>query len=198
MTRPSLTRRRYSDEEKARAVVHLEATGNDFTAVSRQLNVPETTLRHWASGGGINDGVRALVRTVRKPLLEKMHDVVHAIVDIIPEKLPEATLPQIAQALHSVSEAISRLTGGAGQQSNTFNINMPVTEEERNRALADVLRKALHIKEQRAAQLLAQEPQDLPPQGPQEAQKPFQEAELAGFEPPAPDAVAGPFQEEVP
>jgi len=50
MPKKPQSRRRYSDEERATALAALAANGGNVGGTSRQLGIPEATLRAWATG----------------------------------------------------------------------------------------------------------------------------------------------------
>lgn len=46
-----MTRRRYSDEDRATALAALEANGGNVIRTARETGIPRGTLRSWAAGG---------------------------------------------------------------------------------------------------------------------------------------------------
>lgn len=73
-------RRRYTDEEKAKALVLLRSnSGLDcpLTATANALQLPDSNLSAWATGRGISAQVRRIVEQESKKLADLFDDAVY-------------------------------------------------------------------------------------------------------------------------
>lgn len=71
--RPKQTRRRYTDEEKAAALVTLELNQNldcPIAATANALQIPDSTIDTWKKGEWVSDKVKELSGEKKQSLLE--------------------------------------------------------------------------------------------------------------------------------
>jgi len=91
-----MSRRSYSDADKATALAALDANGGNVKRTASQLNIPHKTLDDWAHGRKLHPAVAEL-RTVKKgALADKFENLAHHLLDAMPEKIQKATLSQCA------------------------------------------------------------------------------------------------------
>jgi len=83
---------RYTDEDKAAALAYLQANGGAVNQTARELGIPLSTLKTWATGQFLGPKAVEIYRTMKESLSSKLEDVVHQMVDAMPEKIPEASL----------------------------------------------------------------------------------------------------------
>lgn len=91
-------KRRYSDEQRANALVALAANGNHYERTARQLGIPDATLRHWARMDRHPEA--ATMADEKKPDMATALDVVAwKLLDAIESKIGAAPLNQTAVAM---------------------------------------------------------------------------------------------------
>lgn len=105
-----MSRRRYSDEERANALAALAANGGNVDRTARELGLPRKTLEHWAKGD-INPVVAELGQQKKVSLADRLEEVALALVAAMPRKLANATLQQIAVSLGIAVEKMQLLRG---------------------------------------------------------------------------------------
>lgn len=93
-------RRRYSDQERAEAMVVLMAYGGNLAATATATGIPYRTLRHWAAGDRHPEAIR-MAREKQQPLADRLEEVVAMLAEGMddPAKIEKAPLNQIAVAL---------------------------------------------------------------------------------------------------
>jgi transposase-like protein len=92
-----MTRRRYSDNERAEALAMLAANGGALERTAAQLGIPEATLRHWATGRR-HPGPVHLYGEKKAQLSGRLEDLAHLLLDEMarPAKRRAASLQQAA------------------------------------------------------------------------------------------------------
>lgn len=104
-------RRKYSDEDKATALAALDANGGNVKRTATELEIPRITLLGWADGRGVHPVVSELQQEKRGALAERLEEIAHKIVDILPDKLQDATLQQCATSLGIIVDKRQLLMG---------------------------------------------------------------------------------------
>lgn len=89
----------YTEEEKAAALAALDANGGNLLRTARELNIPESTLRQWRNGEGINQSVSKLREQKSAELAAKMGEIIGQILDVLPGKLEKASARDLAVSL---------------------------------------------------------------------------------------------------
>ena len=93
-----MAKRRYSDEDRANALAALAANGGNVSKTARDLDIPEPTLRCWATGERhpealqMRDGKMA-------DLADRLEEVAWKLSDAIPGKIGKASLKDTAISL---------------------------------------------------------------------------------------------------
>lgn len=108
-------RRAYDDDFRATAVLMLEAQGYPDTPgavaiVSKHLNVPERTLRRWASGEQ-NPPPDQLVRVKRGELSERLDSLLDVLIDEMVKATEGAPLNHLATAFGIAVDKKQLLSG---------------------------------------------------------------------------------------
>lgn len=122
-----MARRKYSDHDRAAALAALDANGGNVFKTSKQLSIPRATLQEWAAGR-VNDDVPELRHEKKQELSERLDEIAHKILDVLPKKLAEATAPQLATALGIVIDKKQLLTGEATSR-NEVKVDLDGTKE---------------------------------------------------------------------
>lgn len=89
------THRRYTDEEKAAALVVVDFCDGNVQEASRRLGVPWTTLDGWVKGR-VNEGVTKVREQKTADLASRFEEIVIQALDLLPEKLESASAAQLA------------------------------------------------------------------------------------------------------
>ena len=108
---PDKRKRTYSDEEKANALVALDANGGNVMRTARELGIPHMTLEQWRRGRGVHPDVIRLRNEKREPLADRLEQVAHLLLDALPNKIGKANLQQVATAA-AIAVDKSRLLRG--------------------------------------------------------------------------------------
>lgn len=102
-------KRQYSDSDKATALVTLDANGGNVARTARLLRIPHKTLDDWVKGRNQHADVAMLTDYKRGDLTEELEEIAHQCADLLPEKLPNASVREIVGALHIVIEKLQLL-----------------------------------------------------------------------------------------
>lgn len=78
-----MSKRQYSDNDKALALATLDANAGDISKTSRLLKVPASTLTDWSQNRGVNPEVTEIREVKKQELAEKLEEVAHALTDNI-------------------------------------------------------------------------------------------------------------------
>lgn len=161
-------RARYDPDQVANALVILDANGGNLTRTSQQTGIPVTTLSGWKRGRGVPKEAREKRQVARESLTERLLDLVHQIMDIMPSKLPGATAACLASTMSMAIEKLLLFMG------NPTSITQSVSgeDEERVDKLAHFWRMVKdRVEREEAARRVTQEgPSRLP--GPTEEARP--------------------------
>jgi transposase-like protein len=100
--KPTSSRRvkhnRYTDEDKAAALAHLQSKRGAATETAREMRVPVSTLKDWASGRYLPP-VLEKYGVVRDALAARLEEVAHRIIDVLPEKIEAAPVRDLSATL---------------------------------------------------------------------------------------------------
>lgn len=129
-----MTRRDYSDSERATALAALDANGGNVAATARTLQIPRSTLQEWANGR-VNSEVTELRQEKKRDLAERLEDIAHELVDALPDKIGRANLQQTATTLGIVIDKMQLLKG---EPTNIQQDYGDLTDEERSRRIAAI------------------------------------------------------------
>jgi len=106
-----MSKRQYSDEDKATALSAVDANGGNVKLTARQLGIPHKTLDDWAKGRNQNPTVADLRTKKRGSLADKFEHLAHLLVDAMPGKIAQATLSQCAITSGIAVDKAVRLRG---------------------------------------------------------------------------------------
>lgn len=106
-----MTRRRYTDQEKSDALAALAANGGNVQQTANQLNIPYSTLEHWANGERIHPAVVQMGEEKKLPLADRLHDLAHTVTDKLPAKIGKASFQQACVGLGIIIDKMHRLRG---------------------------------------------------------------------------------------
>lgn len=105
----------YSSEEKAEALLALEANDGNVAATSMEMGIPYRTLYKWAHGKGVHPEVAVLVKEKRLPLVDRLEQLIQLIAEGMddPTKVAAATLNQLSVAMGVLIDKVRLLKGEA-------------------------------------------------------------------------------------
>jgi len=126
-------KRQYSDREKASALAALDANGGNVNQTARQLAIPRKTLALWASSRHLSADVADIRHEKRKELGERLEDLAHTLVDLLPDKLPSASVRDLAGALIVAVDKMQLLKGAPTAISK--DVSNVTNEDRANRIL---------------------------------------------------------------
>jgi len=78
-----MSKRQYSDNDKAIALATLDANEGDLKKSARNLQIPLSTLTDWANDRGVNKDVTDIRALKKRELADKLEEVAHALTDNI-------------------------------------------------------------------------------------------------------------------
>ena len=92
------TYRRYSDDQRANALAALAANGGNIKRTSRDLGIPQQTLREW-SKGLCHPAVTELRDQKKGTLAQGLEEMAWKLIGVVPEALKDCNIQQLATAL---------------------------------------------------------------------------------------------------
>jgi len=104
-------RRRYSDADKATALELLRANGGNLSRTSRETGVPVSTLHEWKKGEHLSETVPELRKEKRGTLASQLEAIAWKILDVLPDKLEDASARELATTLGIVIDKAQLLRG---------------------------------------------------------------------------------------
>ncbi len=111
----SYIRFRYTDEEKANALVLLDANCGQYSMTAHQLALPISTLYWWDQGRGVKPAVAELRKIKKLELAEKLDHVAMLAASLAPEKLATASFKDTLIGTGIAIEKAALLRGEATQ-----------------------------------------------------------------------------------
>lgn len=93
----SASRRSYTDEYVAEALVRLAANGGKVRQTARELDIHEATLRHWRNGDRAGD-TRDLAAHKMRPAADRLDYLAAYLLDLIPDRTGKMNAQQLAVA----------------------------------------------------------------------------------------------------
>jgi transposase-like protein len=102
--------RRYTQEEKERALAKLAGNGGNIFATAKQLKIPQKTLEYW-NLHRTKKKKKIPSEKPKKSLVERLEDEIHRLLDAVPEKIQPANLSQVFVAIGISIEKMQLLKG---------------------------------------------------------------------------------------
>lgn len=134
-----VSKRQYSDNDKAGALVALDANEGNVNRTAKQLGVPRKTLAMWADNRHLSADVADIRQEKKKELSEKLEDLAHSLVDMLPSKLPQASVRDLAGALIVAVDKMQLLKGAPTAISKDVTER---TNEERAARILELVKPA--------------------------------------------------------
>ena len=87
-------RRKYSDLDRAKALVALKANGGNALKTAAEIDIPRRTLQLWKENEP-GPFVAELCQETKPDLATRFEQLANLCLDAAPDKIPEATLAQV-------------------------------------------------------------------------------------------------------
>lgn len=103
-------KKRYSDEEKANALTHLDANNGNVELTAHEMGIPRGTLQYWERGE-VHPEVIKIKLEERLPLADRLEQLAHMLADALPDKIENANLQQAATSMAIAIDKMRLLRG---------------------------------------------------------------------------------------
>jgi hypothetical protein len=103
------TWRRYTDQDKAAALVYLQSKGWRIAEAARDLGMPKETLQSWAAGRWLSPCAREKYHEIKQGLSSRLEDIAYQLIDAIPDSIPDASLKDLGATLSVVIDKMRLL-----------------------------------------------------------------------------------------
>lgn len=134
-SKPARVRRRFTHEERVSALLILDAKrGAAVRAVARQLGIPETTLRRWASGER-SPAAKQSAPLHREQLADVFERAAWEVLAVSPDRLGRLTFLQLIRAAAVAVDALVRLRAAPALPARDLTPDM-LTSEQRQQLAA--------------------------------------------------------------
>jgi hypothetical protein len=135
----AMSRRRYSDDDRANALAALAANGGNVERTATQLGIPQSTLRHWVDGDRHPEALQ-MGEQKKGPLADTLEVVAFALAGDLadPARRAGAKVPDLALALAIVIDKMRLLREQATSLTGTLS---DVERAARLRALVEEFRR---------------------------------------------------------
>ena len=139
-----MSKRQYSDNDKAIALATLDANDGSIRVTAKMLRLPETTLSDWANNRGINPEVTEIRAVKKAELADKLEEVARALTDNILQRAQSdfSVLTPLKDFAVSLGIAIDKMQVLKGKPTS---INQDVsdrTNEERANRILELVKPA--------------------------------------------------------
>jgi len=105
------TYRRYSDADRAKALATLAANGGNADQTAKQLGIPVSTLKDWATGTCHPEARRNSVAE-KEILADRYERLTHAALDVTEEGMKRLTPRDAATVAGIFTDKMQNLRGG--------------------------------------------------------------------------------------
>lgn len=126
--------RDYSQEQKAEAIAHFQANGQNYSGTSRELNIPQNTLRRWV----LEHPELSELREVKsRDLANRLESIAFGLTDSIDEH--DLSIVPLASKATSLGIVIDKMQLLRGQPTSISGSVM--SDDERKLRLAELIAK---------------------------------------------------------
>jgi transposase-like protein len=133
-----VSKRQYSEDDKASVLALLEVNGGNITQTANELQVPASTIRQWRDGGGVNGAVTQKRDLKKGTLADKLEAVAHKLVAAMEGKIDDATLQQVTTSLGIAVDKMQLLRNKPTEIVDDASL----TDEERANRVVALLERA--------------------------------------------------------
>ena len=118
--------RAYSDEDRTRGLLVLDACGGNVKQAAERTGYPRTTLTEWRNGH-VHPEVTTSRHVQRASLADRLEELAHELIGAIPGKVGEGSLRDCAATLAICVDRMRLLR----EQATIIERQAPLTDEER-------------------------------------------------------------------
>jgi hypothetical protein len=129
----------YTDEIRAEALLLLDACAGNVSEACELCGIPYPTLWAWSKGKHISASVLELKKRLRAPVVDRLGDMQHKILDAMAGKIGSANFQQLSIGLGIVTDKRQVLSGNP--DSIGANVSVRVSPEEGLRRLERLVQK---------------------------------------------------------
>lgn len=140
-------RRQYSDEERGATLTALDANGGNVSKTARETGVPRKTVEEWRDGRHVPE-VANIRQGKRRALADELEELAYLCLDLLPDKLNDASAAATATALGIAVDKMQVLRGKPS--SVTLNEYADLSAEDIDREL-DALANAARTRARKEA-----------------------------------------------
>ena len=134
-----MSKRQYSDNDKASALAALDANGGNVSGTARQLKIPRTTLLEWEATRGISADVPNIRQEKKESLAEKFEQLAEKLVDDLIARVGEGKFVEEATAAAIATDKMQLLRGSPTAISKDVSER---TNEERAARILELVKPA--------------------------------------------------------
>jgi len=131
-------RRVYTNEEKGLALVALDANAGNVARTARQIKIPRVTLLDWSQNRSVSGEVSDIRHLKKKEFSDKLEELAHQLIDVLPAKLAAANLKQLSISLGIIIDKMLLLRN---QLTSINKDTAPLTDEERAARVLEILER---------------------------------------------------------
>lgn len=124
-----MTKRSYSDREKAETLAILDTNAGNLSLTSEHTGVPIKTLSDWRDNRGVNGDVADFRNEKREELSVRFEQLAHDILNILPSKLRDAKVSELATAAAIAVDKAQLLKGKPTTITETIEQKRRVAED---------------------------------------------------------------------
>lgn len=146
-----MAKRQYSDDEKAAALLALEANGGNATKTARETGIPTNTIRSWRDGVGTPPAVTQIRDEKRPEFSERLKMLAGKLIDVAFDKLNEPDGVPLNHLMTGIGIAIEKWQLLEGNATDRTEILDTLSDDERAARIAALLDKARARRAGRAA-----------------------------------------------
>lgn len=126
--------RQYTDEERAAALAALQANGGNLSLTARQVSVPRMTLATWAKEQPARQALTSTRQEKRACLADRLEELAHTLIDLMPERAAEAPANQLAISLAIAIDKMRLL-----REQPTAIVDERLTDDQRGERITALL-----------------------------------------------------------
>lgn len=134
-----MAKRSYSDVDKGAALAALDANNGNVNKTAREIGIPRITLKEW-NDGRVNSNVLDIRQIKKGEIAERLDDATQLLLDVLPQKLKDATLQQVATAIGILQDKAQLLKGEPTERAEMIEPLDDTTRISRIAAIFDAAR----------------------------------------------------------
>ncbi len=118
-------RKQYSKQTKFAALAALERNGGNRYQTAKETGIPHGTLARWVKEAELRGELPMMSRPLPQPdedapLDDQLEEVVRRMVAVMPEKVEEASLPELVRSLTAVLATLNQARADKEQSGDVY------------------------------------------------------------------------------